>query len=176
MLIISGISVNTIPMVIKAASSHFSFAVWFQMLRTIPLLWVTVIAVVQLTHKVARSLANRIIHPVDSFAAHMLASTLCSVFVVSLILTVVGTWIGTRQISLEPIVHFAEIWPRNFIIAFIIEMFIAQPVARLTMARIHQRMEMPSRIRFTPGSSNYAIPAPTTRAGSTMTQPGHGSR
>jgi hypothetical protein len=55
----------------------------------------------------------------------------------SILLTVIGTWIGTRHVSLEPIRMFFYKWPRNFAISFAVECFIAQPVARAVMFRLH---------------------------------------
>lgn len=52
----------------------------------------------------------------------------------SIFLTVIGTWIGNRQMNIEPIRMFFYKWPRNFAI----ELFIAQPIARLVILKIHQ--------------------------------------
>jgi hypothetical protein len=56
----------------------------------------------------------------------------------SIFLTVIGTWIGSRQVSIEPIRRFFYIWPRNFAISFAVEAFIAQPLARMVMLKLHQ--------------------------------------
>ncbi len=44
----------------------------------------------------------------------------------------------TGQITTDPIIHFVVKWPRNFTIAFIIEAFIVQPIARFVMANVHR--------------------------------------
>ncbi|GAF40886.1 hypothetical protein FC83_GL002660 [Agrilactobacillus composti DSM 18527 = JCM 14202] len=56
----------------------------------------------------------------------------------SVVLTVVGTWIGSQQISLDPITHFFYKWPRNFAISFAVELLVAQPIARFVMLKLHQ--------------------------------------
>ena len=55
----------------------------------------------------------------------------------SIFLTVIGTWIGTRHISMEPINMFFYKWPRNFAISLGVELCIAQPIARFVMLKIH---------------------------------------
>ncbi|MFI1422589.1 hypothetical protein ACH4VX_32395 [Streptomyces sp. NPDC020731] len=71
----------------------------------------------------------------------MILNALCSVLLISLVMTVVGTWIGTRQISTEPLEQFAYLWPRNCTIASLVEALLAQPVARQVMRRYHRRVD-----------------------------------
>ena len=71
----------------------------------------------------------------------MIVNTLCTVFLMSIFLTVIGTWIGTRQISMEPIRMFFYKWPRNFAISFAVEALIAQPIARFVMLKMHTAMD-----------------------------------
>ena len=109
MLVVSVISVNVIPLLISGLTVGFSLATWAGVLRVLPLLWVAVVAVVLATTKPAQALTGRLVRPGDSFHAHVVVSTLCSVFLMSLVLTIVGTWIGTWRISAEPVTHFAVI-------------------------------------------------------------------
>ncbi|GHU06993.1 hypothetical protein FACS189431_0840 [Alphaproteobacteria bacterium] len=141
MLVISLISVNIIPVIISGLASGFSLELWQDLLMILPLVWVAVIAVVLLTRKPAQFLANKIVRPTDSFNAHIIVNTLCSVLLMSVILTIVGTWIGTRHISPDPFVHFFEMWPRNFTVAFVVEMVIAQPIARAVMHHYHMHID-----------------------------------
>ncbi|WP_399890306.1 hypothetical protein ACGH7X_29285 [Streptomyces sp. BBFR51] len=141
MLVIAVISVNTIPVVIGGLTSGFTLAMWTGLLRVMPVLLVAVVAVVLLTMKPAQLLTSRLVRPGDSFRAHMILNALCSVLLISLVMTVVGTWIGTRQISTEPLDQFAHLWPRNCTIAFLIEALLAQPVARQVMRLHHQRAD-----------------------------------
>ncbi|WP_206154814.1 hypothetical protein [Clostridium muellerianum] len=56
----------------------------------------------------------------------------------ALFLTVIGSWIGNRQVSMEPIQMFFYKWPRNIVISFIVEAFIAPPIARMVMLKMHK--------------------------------------
>ena len=59
----------------------------------------------------------------------------------SIILTIVGAWIGNWAITMEPIEMFIYRWPRNFGIALGVELLIAQPIAREVMNRFHIRKD-----------------------------------
>ena len=145
-LVISLISVNIIPVIIFGLSIGFTIDMWVGVLRVLPLLWVVVIAVVMVTRKPAMWLTGLVVRKGDSFRAHIFADTLCSVLLISVILTVVGPWIGTWSLTTEPLVHFFENWPRNFMIAFVIEALLAQPVARLVMRAHHRRVDRVSAV------------------------------
>ncbi|KRE35780.1 hypothetical protein ASG73_13865 [Janibacter sp. Soil728] len=140
-LMISLLSVNIIPVIITGLSIGFTLDMWVGVLRVLPLLWVVVIAVVMLTRQPAMWLTGRLVRTGDSFRAHILADTLCSVLLISVILTVVGPWIGNWSVTTESLVHFFENWPRNFMIAFVVEALLAQPVARLVMRGHHHRVD-----------------------------------
>ncbi|MFD5224905.1 hypothetical protein ACFWHT_04705 [Microbacterium sp. NPDC058342] len=140
-LVISLISVNIIPVIISGLSIGFTLDMWLGVLRVLPLLWVVVVAVVLLTRKPAMWLTGLVVRKGDSFRAHIFADTLCSVLLISVILTVVGTWIGTWSLTSGPLVHFFESWPRNFMIAFVVEALLAQPLARLAMRGYHRRVD-----------------------------------
>lgn len=101
-----------------------------------------VIAFVLITHGLADFLTKRIVSPKDSFNAAIIINTLCSVFLMSICMTIAGAWIGSGQISIKPIYHFFYKWPRNFAIAFEVEIFIAQPIARFVMIKIHHFQEI----------------------------------
>lgn len=96
------------------------------------------IALVLLTYKPANWLTGKIVAKDDSFSAHIVVNILCSVFLMPIFLTVFGTWIGSRHMSMEPISLFFYKWPRNFSISFAVEALIAQPLARLVMVKWHQ--------------------------------------
>jgi len=138
MAIISIISVNIIAPLITCFEMGFGMDVWANALSIMPFIWCSVIALVLLTHKPAEWLTSKIIKQDDSFGAHMTVNTLCTVFLMSIFLTVIGTWIGSRHISMEPIYMFFYKWPRNFAISLAVELLIAQPIARLVMLKMHQ--------------------------------------
>jgi len=95
----------------------------------------------------AKKIVHRYIGPNDSSNAYLCFNLIACVLLMSVILTFLGGLVG-ETIGLllggTPIdvVELAEnwplIWPRNFCIAFWVEMLIAQPAARLVMVRMHR--------------------------------------
>jgi hypothetical protein len=112
--------------------------VWADVLRIIPFVWLSVIALVLLTYKPAEWLTEKIVAKDDSFKSRITINILCTVFFMSVFLTVIGTWIGGRHISLEPIQFFFHKWPRNFAISFAVEALFAQPIARTALYKLHK--------------------------------------
>lgn len=141
MAVISIISVNLIAPLITCFELGFRLDVWADTLQVIPFIWVTVIVLVLLTFKPAEILTQRFVKKDDSFSAHILINILFSVLLMSVFLTVIGTWIGSRQISMEPIHQFFYKWPRNFAISLFVEACIAQPIARTIIEKRHKRMD-----------------------------------
>ncbi|ODU54690.1 MAG: hypothetical protein ABT01_07980 [Clostridium sp. SCN 57-10] len=141
MVIISVISVNIIAPLITCFEMGFHLRVWADTLSVLPFIWLAVIVVVLITYKPAEWLTARIVKEGDSFGAHIVVNILCTVLFMSILLTVIGTWIGTRHISLEPIRLFFYKWPRNAAISFAVEACVAQPIARLVMLKLHQRAD-----------------------------------
>jgi len=139
--IISIISVNIIAPLITMMEMGFSLAVYRNALHTVPLIWPVVIVLVLLTEKPAGKLTHKIVREGDSFNSVILANILCCVLMMSVVLTVVGTWIGMRQISMAPIYSFVRNWPRNFAVSFAVESLIAQPIARFAMLKFHLATE-----------------------------------
>ena len=131
MAIISIISVNIIAPLITFFEVGFHVSIWVDTVKVIPFIWVTVIALVLITYKPAEWLTSRVVEKGDSFGSHIVINIVFSVFLMSIFLTVIGTWIGTRHISMEPIRMFFYKWPRNFAISFFVEACIAQPIARM---------------------------------------------
>lgn len=138
MAVISIISVNIIAPLITCFEAGFHMYIWADAIKIIPFIWISVIALVLITFKPAEWLTSRIVKEEDSFSSHITINILCTVFLMSIFLTVIGTWIGTRQVSMDPIRMFFYKWPRNFAISFAVELFIAQPIARSVMFKIHK--------------------------------------
>ncbi len=139
--IISIISVNIIAPLITMMEMGFSLSVYRNALHTVPLIWPVVIALVLLTEKPAGKMTRKIVREGDSFNSVILTNTLCCVLLMSVILTIVGTWIGMRQISMAPIYGFVRNWPRNFAVSFAVESLVAQPIARFAMLKFHLAAE-----------------------------------
>lgn len=138
MAIVSIISVNIIAPLITCFELGFHLSVWFYVLRVIPFIWISVIILVIGTYQPAKWLTSRIVSEGDSFRAFLCANTVASVFCMSIFLTIIGTWIGNRTISWDPLRHFFYKWPRNFTISLIVEAFIAQPFARAILFTLHR--------------------------------------
>ncbi len=120
----------------------FSKDVYIRTLQVIPFVWICVILLVTLVaNPIVNQLVQKFVAPADGFNARVLFTILFSVTILSILLTVIGTWIGLREISMEPIRTFFYDWPRNFFIAFWVEALIAQPIARFTMKKLHVSQE-----------------------------------
>lgn len=136
--VISVLSVNIIAPLITCFEFEFSLAVWADVLAVIPFIWLSVVAFVLLTYRPAQWLTNRICAPDDSFRARVTVNILCTVLLMSALLTVVGTWIGSRSLAWGPIRLFFYKWPRNFALSLGVEALVAQPIARWVMQRLHR--------------------------------------
>ncbi len=140
LLIISIISVNTIAPIIVGLERGFSKEVYLDTLKIIPFMWIIVVLLVKL---VAGPLVGKVmpkfVGKTDGFNARVLLNTLLNVTVLSILLSIIGTWVGTKEVSLEPFKNYLHIWPRNFGIAFWIELLVAQPIARFVMKTLHAR-------------------------------------
>ena len=142
MLIISFISVNTIAPIIVGLERGFSKEVYLDTLKIIPIMWLIVIFSVRfIAGPIVAKILPKFVGQTDGFNARVLLNTLLNVTVLSIWLTIIGTWVGTGKISLEPLANFHHIWPRNFGVAFWIELLIAQPIARAVMKQLHLRQD-----------------------------------
>ena len=142
LLIISIISVNTIAPIIMGLERGFSKEVYMDTLKIIPFMWVIVVLLVRLVAgPVVGKVMPKFIGKTDGFNARILLNTLLNVTVLSLLLSIIGSWVGIGEISLEPLKNFLHIWPRNFAVAFWIELLLAQPIARYAMKRIHLKQD-----------------------------------
>ena len=139
MAVISILSVNILAPLISCFELGFSLVVWRSTYRVIPFIWLCVVAIVLITYKPAEWLTGKFVAQGDSFQAHIIINILCSVFFMSMLLTVIASWVGAGGISWEPIQLFFYKWPRNFAVAFGVEACIAQPIARFVLLKLHQR-------------------------------------
>lgn len=135
--IVSIISVNIIAPLISMFETSFSWHNYLATLSIIPFMWLAVIIIVLLAQKPATILKDHFVGQHDSFSAQVTVDILCHVIIVSALMTIVGTWIGQRQISLAPFYTYFNNWPRNFGIAFAVEGLIAQPIARQVLLYKH---------------------------------------
>src|SRR5690606_31563986 len=100
LLIVSIISVNTIAPIIMGMERGFSKESYFETLKIIPFMWVIVVLLVKV---VAGPLVGKImpkfVGKTDGFNARILLSTVLNVTVLSILRTIIGSWVGTKQIS-----------------------------------------------------------------------------
>ncbi|MFJ7637935.1 MULTISPECIES: hypothetical protein [unclassified Peribacillus] len=139
LVIISILSVNIIAPLIMAFKFGFTKDVYVDTLKVIPFVWVCVIILVPfVVNPLVTKLVQKFAGPTDGFNARVLFTILFSVSILSVLLTVIGSWVGMGEISWKPIHTFFYDWPRNFFIAFWVETLIAQPVARFAMKKLHE--------------------------------------
>lgn len=139
--VISAISVNILAPLITFLEIGFSWETWLGCLPVIPVIWLCVVALVLLTNRPASLLAQRITQEGDSFRTHMVVEALCGVLLMSVFMTILGSWIGQRAITPAPFEKFFNAWPRNFAVSFAVEALVAQPIARCVMQRLHARAD-----------------------------------
>lgn len=140
LLIVSIISVNTIAPIIMWTERGFTMDVYLETLKILPIMWVIVVLLVKLVAgPLVGSILPRFVGDTDGFNARILLNTLMNVTVLSIFLTIIGTWVGSGQITLDPFRNFFVSWFRNFGIAFWIELLVAQPVARFVMKKMHEK-------------------------------------
>ena len=147
MAIVSIISVNIIGPIISCFQTGFSLDAYLNVLPILPFIWICVVALVLITKKPAEYMKSKIVNQEDSFNAHIIVNILCTVFMMSIVLTIVGEWIGSGQITMHPIENFIYNWPRNFAVAFAVELFIAQPIARFAMMKLHQAIDYKNQVQ-----------------------------
>ena len=141
LFVLSLISMNIIAPLITCFEVNFSLQTWAHTFRIMPMLWPCVVATVLINYKPAGFLTQKLTGRGDSFRAEVTLNILCTVFLMSIILTVVGSWVGAQQISMDPISRFFYKWPRNFAISLAVEIFIAQPIARQVMFMLHKHLD-----------------------------------
>ena len=102
---------------------------------------------------IANRVVRKYIGPQDSANAYICFNLIINVLLMSVILSFLGGVVGLSVGHLlggpsVDIVQLAEnwprIWPRNFCIAFWVEMLIAQPAARFAMVKIHEKKMGPN--------------------------------
>lgn len=120
--------------------NKFDKEVLFIIIKTIPIMFVFVMVLENLlVSKLANKLVNKFSDVNDSFNAKILFNILFCVTMISVIMTLLGPILG-NGISMKLITDFPIHWPRNFCIALWTELLLAQPLARLTMKKIHKKI------------------------------------
>lgn len=139
MLVISFISVNTIAPIIMFMEIGLSFQTYGEFFKIMPVMWIIVILLVRFVDgPLIGKIMPKFQGETDGFNARILLNIVMNVTILSLTLTVIGTWVGKREISTDIFTRFFPTWFRNFGIAFWIEVIVAQPIARFVMVKIHE--------------------------------------
>ncbi|MDK9866131.1 MULTISPECIES: hypothetical protein [Staphylococcus] len=147
--IISIISVNTIGPLVMGFQFGFSLDNYLMTLTKLPFIWIAVvILVIFVANPLVGKLVAKFASKDDSFNAQILFNILFNVTILSILLTIIGTWIGTGTVNLEVFETFFYNWPRNFFIAFWIELLIAQPIARFAMKTLHAKKASSEQSRY----------------------------
>src|SRR5699024_3469995 len=141
LLILSVLFVLIISPFITSFEMGFILSILLNAFGFMPFIWIAVVILVLLTHEPATKISNKILTQEDSFRAHMIVNCLVNVFMMSIALSIIAPWIGMRQINMIPIHNFLNLWPRNFAIAFFIELLIAKPIDRYIMLKMHVKMD-----------------------------------
>jgi hypothetical protein len=139
--IISLISVNLIAPTITCMELGFSPAHWTATYGRIAFVWLLVVACVLVTYLPAEWLTKRLTAEGDSYRVCILANIVCSVVLLSLVLTVLAPMVATGESLASSLAHFVERWPRNFGVSFVVEACIAQPIARACMHAWHKHAD-----------------------------------
>jgi len=144
LLVVSILSVNTIAPLIIFLERGFSWSVYVDTLKILPIMWVIAVILVKfVAGPVVGKIMPHFVGQTDGFNARVLLTILLNVTVLSICFSIVGTWVGEGAITAKPFTHFLHIWPRNFAIAFWIELLIAQPAARAVMKYVHRKKNRP---------------------------------
>lgn len=147
-LIISFLSVNTIAPIIMGMERGFSLENYLETLKILPFMWLIVILLVSfIAGPLVGKVLPKFVGSTDGFNARILLNIVLNVTVLSILLTIIGNWVGTKQISLEPFQHFFPKWFRNFGVAFWIELLFAQPIARLAMKQLHSNQKSKTQLQ-----------------------------
>ena len=108
-------------------------------LKLVPIIWIVAMLIESLfIGRLASKLVERFSEPTDGFNAKILFNILFCVTGMSLIMSVLGSMIGSGTISLAPLINLPSHWPRNFCVAFWCQILLAQPAARLVMKKLHK--------------------------------------
>lgn len=141
LLIVSLISVNLIAPLISCLTQGFSLETYQHTLTLLPRIWLIIVILVLLTHSPAEKLMNRFTAETDSFNAKITITILFNVCMIAIVMTLVGTWIGSGHVYWMGLSTYIASLARNMTIAFLVEAVIAQPVARVVLYRIHRSID-----------------------------------
>lgn len=106
----------------------------------LPCVWLAMLFVFSplIINGLAAKLMKKFTKQTDSFYAQNITNIFFCVSILSFIFTLVFSFIF-HGFTVDALNDFITNWPRNFMMAFFIELFVAQPMARLVMRSLHKR-------------------------------------
>lgn len=151
---------------ISISAGEITGQVLLNALMSWPLFWVVAML---MEHFIAGPFAEFICKKfggqTDGFNARILFRIVFTVLGMSFIMSwlglIYGELVSTGTVTTQVFTDFLLSWPRNFFLAFWIEILIAQPIARASMKALHTRKERAEIVEFVPNeaelSKNYLI-------------------
>lgn len=121
----------------------FNATFFMTVLKAYPLFFtIALVLEMSVMHHLVERLVKRYTIETDSFNAVILFTIFFTVIGMSCLMTLIGDVVG-HGFSIEQgiIGRFLVAWPRNFSLVLIIEIVLAQPVARKVMAVKHRKRE-----------------------------------
>ena len=147
-VVISALSASLIGGSIMIIELGWSIDTLKMMLVGIPCVWILALLFnLFILGRISSRIQNMFLAPTDSVNARLLANLVICVTIMSVLFTFIGTFVGSIASIpfggsvdiVQCLKNWPHAWPRNFCIAFFIEMCIAQPAARAVMTQIHKK-------------------------------------
>lgn len=116
------------------------------MVICLPIIWIIAFFFATfIAGRISNFFCNKFLAPSDSVNARLLGNLVCTVFIMSFSFSFIGAFVGNvvelaaggAPEFMSIIENHRFVWPRNFFVAVVVEMFIAQPAARMVMKRMH---------------------------------------
>lgn len=122
-------------------AGEFNADILWSILKVIPIFWIIVMIIEPLIFgRLAEALTAKFTKPTDSFNSKILFRLLFTVLGMSMAMTFIGDIVNTGFHS-ELFSSWLKSWPRNFMIVFIAEALVIQPIARFAMVKLHESQD-----------------------------------
>lgn len=122
-------------------AGQFNADIVWSILKVIPIFWIIVMIIEPVIFgRLAEALTAKFTKPTDSFNAKILFRILFTVLGMSMAMTFVGD-IVMNGFHSDLLSDWLKNWPRNFIIVFIAESLVIQPIARFAMVKLHESQD-----------------------------------
>lgn len=120
-------------------NNALNFDVFVISLKAFPIIFVIVFILENLVvSKINQKLVNHFVSETDSVNAKILFNCIFIVTMMSVTMTIIGGVIGGDNI-VTVLNQFFERWPRNFVAAIILNVFVAGPISRFILSKVQQK-------------------------------------